>query len=135
MLTSSSLRTPNKQAFCRNEYNVSGYCSKQHCPLANSQYATVRSDASTGRIYLYMKTVERAHLPSRWWERIRLPSNYNKALDMIDERLVYWPKYNNETRHQLTFSDDVDSPLVITSDTYRVDGFNKLTELSLRFPL
>ena len=51
------------------------------------------------------------------------------------DSLVYWPKYNNETRHQLTFSDDVDSPLVITSDTYRVDGFNKLTELSLLFPL
>lgn len=36
-----------------------------------------------------MKTVERAHLPNRMWEKIRLPSNYQKALAMIDEKLMY----------------------------------------------
>lgn len=35
-----------------------------------------------------MKTVERAHLPNRMWEKIRLPSNYQKALAMIDEKLM-----------------------------------------------
>ncbi|PIL23720.1 hypothetical protein GSI_13470 [Ganoderma sinense ZZ0214-1] len=49
--------------------------------------------------------------------------------------LIDWPQYDNNTRQQMTFVDDDDAPLVITNDTYRVDGFNKLTELSLQFPL
>eukprot|EP01087_Luapelamoeba_hula_P010728 TRINITY_DN2853_c0_g1_i1.p1 TRINITY_DN2853_c0_g1~~TRINITY_DN2853_c0_g1_i1.p1 ORF type:complete len:329 (+),score=105.79 TRINITY_DN2853_c0_g1_i1:182-1168(+) len=83
--------TAKVETFCRNPYNFTGLCRKSACPLSNSRYATVRE--KKGVVYLYMKTVERAHLPSQLWEKVKLDRNYQKALAQIDHHLMHWPTY------------------------------------------
>ncbi|KNG76847.1 Rbm13-prov protein [Plasmodium falciparum IGH-CR14] len=75
------------EIFCLNEYNVTGLCTKANCPLSNSVYSTIILDK--GEIYLYMKSVERAHLPSALWSRVLLSLNKKEAFNVIYKELKF----------------------------------------------
>ncbi|ORZ10909.1 ribosomal L28e protein family-domain-containing protein, partial [Lobosporangium transversale] len=84
---SYKVKTPTGN-FCRNEYNATGLCNRQSCPLANSRYATVREQ--NGVIYLF-------------WEKIKLSKNYAQALEQIDKELIYWPNFSiHKCKQRLT---------------------------------
>nr|AET50743.1 hypothetical protein [Eimeria tenella] len=84
----------DKEDMCRNVYNVTGKCNRVSCPLANSHYATVLEQQ--GKLYLCLKTVERAHLPSRLWEKLKLPQSLREA-----KRFVQLRMHNEYPKHQV----------------------------------
>ncbi|TGJ77108.1 hypothetical protein E0Z10_g10772 [Xylaria hypoxylon] len=77
--------------FC--SYKVKATRERTFC--RNDRYATIRPhpDPVKAINYLYIKTPERAHLPSKLWQKIKLSQNYQEALAQIEEHLKYWPSY------------------------------------------
>lgn len=51
------------------------------CPPSLNMYTAIV--IFTGKVYLYMKEIERAHMPARMWEKIRLSNSYEKALKQV----------------------------------------------------
>ncbi|CBZ56180.1 putative MAK16 protein [Neospora caninum Liverpool] len=74
-----------REDMCRNEYNVTGKCNRVSCPLANSNYGTVIEHQ--GALFLCLKTIERAHMPKKLWEKIRLPLNIKQAKEVIEREM------------------------------------------------
>ena len=60
--------------------------------------------------------------------------NFINKLDPNASGLLSWPKYTTSSPQLLTFIDGL-IPLIITEDTFRQDGMNLLTQLSLVAPL
>ncbi|KAL7719826.1 Protein MAK16-like protein [Entamoeba marina] len=88
--------------FCRNRNNVMGQCRRLYCPLANSVYATIREFG--GHVYLFTKSIERAHTPQKMWNHILLDRDYMKALETVNEILTdeYNPKLVHRVKQRLT---------------------------------
>eukprot|EP00759_Apiculatamorpha_spiralis_P059114 PhF_6_TR9705/c1_g1_i1/m.14932/K14831/MAK16; protein MAK16 len=87
---SYKVKTNADITLCRNPYNMTGTCTRLFCPLANSQYATVLEHED--KLYLYLKTAERAHTPLHMWEKVELSSDFKLALKTIDEHMLWWDK-------------------------------------------
>ncbi|GAV84502.1 LOW QUALITY PROTEIN: Ribosomal_L28e domain-containing protein, partial [Cephalotus follicularis] len=82
--------------FCRNPYNLTGICNRSSFPPANSRYATIRDNDV---FYLYVITIER----DLKLGKSKVALRYEKALEIIDKHLIYWPKFLvHKTKQHLT---------------------------------
>nr|UXY87725.1 maintenance of killer 16, mak16-like protein [Cryptomonas curvata] len=91
---------PN-QNFCKNKFNLTGFCSKKSCPLANNKYATVIE--KNGFLFLYLKVNQNINFPNRIWKKITLSRNFIKAIQQIDIHLALWPTFFvNKVKLRLT---------------------------------
>lgn len=89
------------ESLCKNANNVTGYCNRSSCPLANSKYATVRE--FKGRLYLMMKEPERAHKPGILYEKVELSQDYDAAAKQISAELKRWkPWIVHKCKQRLT---------------------------------
>ena len=89
------------QKFCKNKYNITGFCSKQSCPLSNPKYATVLE--KNGEIYLYIKDQFNSRYPDKLWKKFILSRNFLKSLQEVDFLLSVWPKFFvSKTKQKLT---------------------------------
>ncbi|KAL3748924.1 hypothetical protein ACJRO7_010070 [Eucalyptus globulus] len=76
-------------------------CNRGSCPLDNCSYATIHDHDDV--FYLYLKSIDRAQMPDKLRERVRLPRNCEKALEIIGKHLMYWPKFLvHKTKQRLT---------------------------------
>eukprot|EP00917_Polyrhabdina_sp_WS-2016_P022203 GHVP01048220.1.p1 GENE.GHVP01048220.1~~GHVP01048220.1.p1 ORF type:complete len:227 (+),score=51.09 GHVP01048220.1:45-725(+) len=73
------------KCFCKHTENVTGLCNRTSCPLANGTYATVKEEQ--GEFFLWVKEVERQHLPRHMWEKIKLSGNWKRAIREIERAL------------------------------------------------
>ncbi|KAI5172546.1 protein MAK16 [Nematocida sp. LUAm3] len=98
---SFKMKTDTDDILCKNPNNVSGMCSRETCPLANSKYATIRS--IDDKLFLFVKEPERLHKPSSIYEKILLPNSYEDALEQIDKELLNWsPRVVHRCKQRLT---------------------------------
>jgi protein MAK16 len=89
------------QYFCKNEYNTTGFCSRQSCPLSNSKYATIIE--KHGELFLYLKDLVNTRYPDKIWKKFILSRNFAKSLQELDLILNLWPKFFvYKTKQKLT---------------------------------
>lgn len=108
---------------------MTGLCSKPACPLANSSYATVLE--KKGKLYLTIKTPERGFMPDRMFEWIELSDNYAKAIEQIDEHLMYFSKFSiHKCKQRLTKLTELikRKRRMRIRGTNEIEGINKYTE-------